>query len=89
MTKRMTQIFATLASAAFAGAALADAGHVTGHHNMPDQGGNMHYNGQMMGQFNHLDQDGDGKVTRGELAAQDEMSRQFKETVKERMGPNR
>lgn len=87
---RKTSTFLTLISAiTLGGAALADQGYVTGHHEMPDNGNNMHFEGKMLGHFQHLDANNDGKVTREEMAAHEDTMKEFNKMVEERMGPDR
>ena len=85
-----TSTFLTLISAMmFGGAALANQGYVTGHHEMPDDGNNMHFKGKMLGHFEHLGANNDGRVTREEMVAHEETVKEFKKMVEERMDRER
>ncbi|MEO1138123.1 MAG: hypothetical protein AAFW87_01595 [Pseudomonadota bacterium] len=89
MNRKTSTLLTLIAATTIGGAALADQGFVTGHHEMPDNGNNMHFEGEMLGHFEHLDQDNDGKVTRAEMAAHEDRMKKFKNMVENRMGPNR
>ena len=84
MKRNTTLILATLFSTALGGAALADMGYVTGHHELPDRDNNVHMNDTMRGHFDHADQNDDGKVTRAEMEAHMEVASEFKSMFEER-----
>lgn len=89
MKRKTTSILTLIAAITLGGAAMADQGYITGHHNMPDEGNNMHFEGAMLGHFEHLDTNEDGKVSREEMAAHEDTVKMFKKMVEDRMGPNR
>ena len=89
MKRKTTSVLTLIAAITLGGAALADQGFVTGHHDMPNEGNNMHFEGNMLGHFQHLDANDDGKVSREEMTAHDDNVKKFKEMVEERMGSNR
>ena len=85
--KRYTATILSVAVATVMGsAAFADQGFITGHHNMADEGNNVHMNDTMRGHFEHADQNGDGKVTRAEMEAHREAVAEFHEMFQERSG---
>jgi|TARA_R110000796_G_scaffold36347_1_gene92645 hypothetical protein len=71
---------------AFSGAALADNPPFTADKNQPDEGMNMHMDGEMMAHFEYLDVNGDGNLTEAEVAAHDKMHHELKEKIKQRGG---
>lgn len=89
MNRKTSSILTLIAATTVGGAALADSGFITGHHDMPNQGSNMHFEGAMLGHFEHLDTNNDGKVTRDEMIAHEETVKKFNKMVEDRMGPNR
>ncbi len=89
MTRKTSTILTLISAIMFGGAALANQGYVTGHHEMPDDGNNMHFKGAMLGHFEHLDTSNDGKVTREEMVAHEETAKKFNKMVEERIGRNR
>ena len=85
--KRTTAFaIATSVATVLGGAALADQGFVTGHHDLPDQDNNVHMNDTMRGHFEHADQNGDGKVSRSEMEAHVNAATEFKSMFEERNG---
>lgn len=89
MTRKTSAFLTLIASITLAGAAFADSGYVSGHHELPNTGNNMHFEGEMLGHFNHLDKNEDGKVTRDEMAAHENTVKKFNKTVEERFGNDR
>ncbi len=87
MTRKTSTFLTLIASITLTGAAFADSGYVSGHHELPNTGNNMHFEGQMLGHFEHLDTDKDGRVTREEMAAHEDTVKEFNKMVEERMGP--
>ncbi len=86
MKRNTTLIFATALATTLGGAAFADMGYVTGHHELPDRGNNVHMNDTMRGHFEHADQNNDGKVSRAEMEAHMEAASEFKSMFEERFG---
>lgn len=89
MNRNMTYAVAILAATSFAGGALASNGYATGHHGLPERGDAMHVDGTMMGHFDHIDRNDDGKVSREEMAAHGGTDGTPGQTVGVGMGPNR
>ena len=85
MTYKMITAATFATAMGLGGVALADTGFITGHHDMPDDGNNVHMDDTMMGHFEHVDQDNDGKVTRAEIEAHAERSAQFNEMFEDRV----
>ncbi|MGK7655045.1 hypothetical protein ACSQ76_22435 [Roseovarius sp. B08] len=86
MKRKTTLILATAFATALGGAALADTGYITGHHDLPDRDNNIHMNDTMSGHFDHADQNKDGKVTRAEMEAHMQAASEFKSMFEERLG---
>jgi hypothetical protein len=86
MKRNTTLILATALATALGGAALADMGYVTGHHELPDRDNNIHMTDIMRGHFDHADQNEDGKVTREEMEAHLTAAKEFQSMFEERNG---
>jgi hypothetical protein len=86
MKRNTTLVFATAFATALGGAALADMGYVTGHHELPDRDNNIHMTDNMRGHFDHADHNNDGKVTRAEMEAHMKAASEFKKTFEQRNG---
>lgn len=89
MARKTSTFLMLIATTAVAGAAFADSGFITGHHEMPDTGNNMHLEGEMLAHFEHLDKNDDGKVTREEMAVHEGTMKMFKKMAEDRMGKDR
>ncbi|UXX85237.1 hypothetical protein [Roseovarius pelagicus] len=87
MNRNTTFIFATAVATVMGGAAFADNGFVTGHHELPDRDNNVHMGDTMRGHFEHADQNGDGKVSRAEMEAHMNAAMEFQSMFEDRNGP--
>lgn len=86
MKRTAALVLATSIATLMGGAALADEGFITGHHELPDQGNNVHMSDTMKGHFDHADQNGDGKVSRAEMEAHMNSATEFQSMFQERSG---
>jgi hypothetical protein len=83
--KRNTKlILATAIATVIGGAAFANKGYVTGHHELPDRDNNIHMSDTMRGHFDHADQNDDGKVTRAEVEEHMKAASKFQKMFEER-----
>lgn len=86
MKRYTATIIAAAVATTMGGAALADEGFITGHHDMADDGNNVHMDDTMRGHFEHADKDNDGKVTKAEVEAHVNAAEEFKSMFEERSG---
>ena len=86
MTRNTTPILAAAVATTIGGAAFADMGYISGHHNLPDRDNNIHMTDTMRGHFDHADQNEDGKVTRDEMEAHMKAASEFQQIFEERNG---
>lgn len=78
MKRNLTLILLTTVAVSAGGAALADNGYVTGHHELPQRSGITHSGDTMKGHFRHIDRNGDGVASRQEVEAHDDRDKWFK-----------
>lgn len=86
MKRNTALVLATTIATVMGGAALADKGYITGHHEKPDQDNNVHMSDTMRGHFEHADQNDDGKVTYDEMEAHMNAATKFQIMFEERSG---
>jgi hypothetical protein len=87
MKRNTSLIIATAFATVVGGAALADMGYVTGHHDLPDRDNNIHMTDNMRGHFDHSDRNDDDKVTREEMDAHMAAASEFQRMFEERNDP--
>ena len=85
MKRNITLILATTIAMA-GGAAFADMGYISGHHELPDRDNNIHMTDNMRGHFDHADQNEDGKVTREEMETHMQAASEFQRMFEKRNG---
>ncbi len=89
MNHKTSSFLTLIAAITVGGAALAESGYASGHHELPDRGNNMHLEGEMLGHFEHLDKNDDSKVSREEMAAHEDTVRKFNKVFEERTRQDR
>lgn len=68
MTGNIIKIFTLIGAISAGGVAHANSGYASGHHELPDRNATGHSSMMEADAFEHLDSDGDGTVTRSEVA---------------------
>ncbi|MDA3857114.1 MAG: hypothetical protein PF480_02460 [Roseovarius sp.] len=86
MKRNTTLGLATVIATVIGGAAFANMGYVSGHHDLPDRDNNIHMTDTMRGHFDHADQNDDGKVTRDEMEAHMQAASEFQRMFEKRNG---
>jgi len=84
MQRNITRGLAIAIATTVGGAAFANMGYISGHHNLPDRDNNIHMTDTMRGHFDHADQNEDGKVTRDEMETHMKAASEFQRMFEER-----